>query len=46
MTIDHPQALRNYEARGFRVYKIEREAEEIPDGPLEPWPGAGAPDGG
>ncbi len=43
--LDHPRALRNYEARGFRVYRTDREPEEIPDGPLEAWPGADAPDG-
>jgi GNAT superfamily N-acetyltransferase len=41
--LDHPRALRNYEARGFRVYKTERAHEEIPDAPLESWPGAAAP---
>lgn len=44
--LDHPRALRNYEARGFRVYRTEEAYEEIPDGPLEPWPGASAPPGG
>lgn len=39
-TLDHPQALRNYEARGFRIFKIEEKVEDLPDGPLEPWPGA------
>jgi ribosomal protein S18 acetylase RimI-like enzyme len=39
--LDHPHALDNYRSRGFRVYKTERKIEELPDGPLEPWPGAG-----
>jgi GNAT superfamily N-acetyltransferase len=41
--LDHPRALRNYEARGFRIYKVERAPEELPDEPLEPWPGANVP---
>jgi GNAT superfamily N-acetyltransferase len=44
--LDHPLALRNYEARGFRVYKTERAEEELPDRPLEPWPGASTPETG
>jgi len=39
-TLDHPQALSNYQARGFRVYLIEEAIEDLPDQPLEPWPGA------
>jgi len=39
-TLDHPQALSNYQARGFRVYRIEETIEDLPDQPLEPWPGA------
>ena len=38
--LDHPQALANYQARGFRIFKIETKTEELPDAPLEPWPGA------
>lgn len=38
--LDHPQALRNYQARGFQVFRTEQTVEELPDGPLEPWPGA------
>ncbi|HEX6242896.1 MAG TPA: GNAT family N-acetyltransferase [Polyangiales bacterium] len=38
--LDHPQALRNYHGRGFRVFKVETAVEELPDEPLEPWPGA------
>lgn len=44
--LDGPQALRNYEARGFRVFKTEEAYEDLPDGPIEPWPGANAPSGG
>ena len=39
-SLDHPSALANYQARGFRVFKTVEEHEELPDQPLEPWPGA------
>jgi GNAT superfamily N-acetyltransferase len=39
-TLDHPQACRNYQARGFRIYKAEEKIEDLPDQILEPWPGA------
>lgn len=39
-TLDHPGALANYRARGFRVFKEERSEFEIPERPLGPWPGA------
>jgi GNAT superfamily N-acetyltransferase len=38
--LDHPQALANYQARGFRVFAVEQRQEDLPDAPLEPWPGA------
>ena len=38
--LDHPQALVNYQARGFQVFRTERNVEDLPDEPLEPWPGA------
>jgi len=38
--LDHPQALRNYQARGFHVFRTEQGVEELPDHRLEPWPGA------
>jgi ribosomal protein S18 acetylase RimI-like enzyme len=41
-TLDHPNALPNYEARGFRVFRTEQLEEELPEAPPEPWPGAGA----
>jgi GNAT superfamily N-acetyltransferase len=31
MTLDHPHALPNYLARGFRVYRTEQSTMEIPD---------------
>ena len=39
--LDHPSALPNYQARGMRVFRVEQKVEELPDEPLEPWPGAG-----
>ena len=41
--MDHPHALRNYQARGLHIYKTEDNVEDVPDEPLEPWPGAGKP---
>ena len=38
--LDHPHALHNYQARGFRIYKTEENMEDLPDQPLGPWPGA------
>jgi GNAT superfamily N-acetyltransferase len=38
--LDHPKALPNYQARGFQVFRVEQAFEELPDAPLEPWPGA------
>lgn len=39
-TLDHPNALPNYKSRGFRVFKEEDFVDQVPVGPLEPWPGA------
>jgi GNAT superfamily N-acetyltransferase len=39
-TLDHPQALPNYQARGFRIFRVEEVVEELPNEPLQPWPGA------
>ncbi|MBI4478025.1 MAG: GNAT family N-acetyltransferase [Acidobacteria bacterium] len=39
--LDHPRALQNYLSRGFRVYRTEQLTEDLPDVPLQPWPGAG-----
>jgi len=39
-TLDHPAALGNYQSRGFQIFRTEEHQEEIPDYPLEPWPGA------
>ena len=39
-TLDHPAALANYQARGFKIFDVVELEEEVPDGPLQPWPGA------
>jgi GNAT superfamily N-acetyltransferase len=36
-TLDHPQALSNYLARGFKVFKEEEYEERIPADPIQPW---------
>lgn len=38
--LDHPRALANYLARGFRIFKAESKVEELPAKPAGPWPGA------
>jgi GNAT superfamily N-acetyltransferase len=38
--LDHPRALSNYLARGFRHFKTESKAEELPPQTPGPWPGA------
>jgi GNAT superfamily N-acetyltransferase len=42
-SLDSPVARPNYEARGFEVYDEETGMRDVPDAPLEPWPGAGRP---
>ncbi len=37
-TLDHPSALANYSARGFRVFREETSTQEVPDHPPGPWP--------
>ena len=41
-TADHPHAVPNYRARGFRLFKEEEEYEEVRSD-VELWPGAAAP---
>ncbi len=41
-TLDGPLALRNYLARGFRLYREVTQEAELPAVPPGPWPGAGA----
>ncbi|MEZ5559066.1 MAG: GNAT family N-acetyltransferase [Pseudomonadales bacterium] len=38
-SLDHPAALPNYLARGFRQYDQVTIRQELPDAPLQPWPG-------
>lgn len=39
-TLDHPQALANYQARGFKLYKQETTVQDVAERPSGPWPGA------
>jgi GNAT superfamily N-acetyltransferase len=39
-TLDHPQALANYQARGFTLYKQEESWVTVPERTPGPWPGA------
>lgn len=39
-SLDGPNALANYTARGFRVYDQRVEGVDVPDEPTGPWPGA------
>ena len=39
-SLDHPRALPNYQSHGFKPYKTEEEIEQLPDTPLESWPGS------
>ena len=39
-SLDGPHALRNYQARGFRLVREEHDERTLPDTPLGPWPGA------
>jgi GNAT superfamily N-acetyltransferase len=39
-TLDHPNALAGYRARGFRPFKEEARFEDLPDQSPGPWPGA------
>lgn len=39
-TLDHPNALENYQRRGFTVFKEEDVVDNIPDEPIQPWTGA------
>jgi GNAT superfamily N-acetyltransferase len=40
-SLDSPAALPTYERRGFRRYDERTDHVPLPDGALEPWPGAG-----
>lgn len=39
-TLDHPNALANYQARGLRLFFQEDKVVVLPDTPPGPWPGA------
>jgi GNAT superfamily N-acetyltransferase len=39
-SLDHPSALANYRARGFRVFREETRAQDLPEQTPGPWPGA------
>lgn len=42
-SLDGPAALPTYQGRGLRLYDERVERSELPDEPLEPWPGANRP---
>lgn len=42
-TLDHPRALPNYLAAGFKPYRVDETIAVVPEEPLEPWPGAYRP---
>jgi GNAT superfamily N-acetyltransferase len=42
-SFDHPHALQNYRARGFRFVRKETCPKDLPDQPPGPWPGAMRP---
>jgi GNAT superfamily N-acetyltransferase len=42
-SLDGPAALSNYQARGLRVYRTEKESRELPAETPGPWPGAQRP---
>jgi GNAT superfamily N-acetyltransferase len=39
-SLDHPNALPDYQARGFRVFHSVQTAQDLPARPPGPWPGA------
>lgn len=39
-SLDSPHALRNYQARGFRLVREESVERTLPDAPIGPWAGA------
>jgi GNAT superfamily N-acetyltransferase len=40
-TLDHPRAVANYLARGFRLYMEKTHVEELPEQSPGPWTGSG-----
>jgi GNAT superfamily N-acetyltransferase len=39
-SLDHPAALKNYQARGLKIFKTEIMHEELAESPPGPWPSA------
>lgn len=39
-SLDGPNALANYQARGMRLFKVEKHIQELPPEPPGSWPGA------
>ncbi|MBW2384805.1 MAG: GNAT family N-acetyltransferase [Deltaproteobacteria bacterium] len=39
-SLDHPRALQSYQSHGFKPYRTEEEIKQLPDTPLEFWPGS------
>lgn len=39
-SLDHPQALANYQARGFKPVRTEAKRRDLPPNPPGPWDGA------
>jgi len=42
-SLDSPSALKNYQARGLKIYREEQCTRELPKVPPGPWPGAHPP---
>lgn len=40
-SLDHPGALHNYQARGFKVYDQGKYTQDMPERPIGPWPNSG-----
>jgi GNAT superfamily N-acetyltransferase len=42
-SLDHPHALRAYQARGMRLVRTQEHTQQVAPQPPGPWPGAGKP---
>jgi hypothetical protein len=42
-TLDHPDALSSYQARGFTIFREAEEDMNLAESATEPWPGAEQP---
>jgi hypothetical protein len=38
-SLGHPRAMQHYQSHGFELYKTEEAIEQLPEAPLEVWPG-------